>query len=74
MAETDKKDVKEEKKNEVTLEDIKKEIENLKKENAELKEAVKQKDLELVSISLGGTKQVKQETKPDEDIEFDFSF
>ena len=69
-------------KKEVTLEDLQKQLEEvtsqistLTEENTQLKEKVKQKDLEITKLSLGavtkGTKEVKEEP---EEVEFDFDF
>lgn len=74
---------KEEKKQEqVSIEDLQKqissineEVKSLKEENTKLKEDNAQKDLEITKLTLGGTtKVVTKEVKEDEEIEFDFDF
>lgn len=71
-----------EKKEEVTMEDLQKQIQDLTKsvqtlqqENKDLKESNTQKDLEIAKLSLGGIerKSVTKEVE-DEDVTFDFDF
>ena len=72
----------EDKKKEVTLEDLQSQINDLKKqatslteENKSLKEQVTQKDLEITKLTLGGvTKKVTNVVREDEEIEFDFDY
>lgn len=69
-------------KNEVTIEDLQKQIgeintmvKTLQDENKSLKEQVAQKDLELTKLSIGSdTKKVTKEEKEDEETSFDFDF
>ena len=72
----------EEKKKEVTLEDLQKQVAEVTKqvtalteENKSLKEQVTQKDLEITKLTLGGVKkqQVINEVEK-EDVTFDFDF
>lgn len=72
----------EEKKKEVTLEDLQKQVAEVTKqvtalteENKSLKEQVTQKDLEITKLTLGGVKKedVTKEVE-DEDVTFDFDF
>lgn len=74
---------KEKEKQEVTLEDLQKQIGEINKqvtsltdENKNLKEQLAQKELEITKLSLGGVqKQVtKVEEKENEDVNFDFDF
>lgn len=73
---------KEKEKQEVTLEDLQKQIADITKqvsslteENKSLKEQVTQKDLEITKLTLGGvTKQVTKEITEDEEVTFDFDF
>ena len=72
----------EDKKKEVTLEDLQKQVAEVTKqvtalteENKSLKEQVTQKDLEITKLTLGGvTKQVTNVVREDEEIEFDFDY
>ena len=69
-------------KEELTLEDLQKQIKDvnsqittLTEENTNLKEQLKQKDLEIAKLSLGGiSKIVTKEVKEDEEVTFDFDF
>lgn len=71
-----------EKKEELTLEDLQKQIgevnaqiTTLQEENAKLKEDITQKDLQIAKLSLGGVdKKVTKEEKEDEPVSFDFDF
>ena len=72
-----------EKKEEITLEDLQKQIgevttkvKSLEDENTQLKETIKQKDLEIAKYTLGAVQQKSgtKEVKEDEDVEFDFDF
>ena len=69
-------------KKEITLEELQKQVEEVTKTNksqeteiAQLKETIKQKDLEIAKISLGAV-QPKKVTKEveDESVTFDFDF
>ena len=71
----------EEKKTEVTLEDLQKQIKDvteqvttLKEENSKLKEENSQKDLEIAKLTLGGVQKVTKEEKENEEVSFDFDF
>lgn len=71
----------EEKKKELTLEDLQKQIGEVNKqvtslteENKSLKEQLSQKDLEITKLTLGGVTKVTKEVKEDEDVTFDFDF
>lgn len=69
-------------KEELTLEDLQKQIKDvssqissLQEENTSLKEQIKQKDLEITKLSLGAvSKSVTKEVKEDEEVSFDFDF
>ena len=68
-----------EKKKEVTLEDLQnqiaevtKQVSSLTEENKSLKEQVAQKDLQITKLTLGGV--TTQVTKEVEDVSFDFDF
>ena len=58
------------------LDDVKSEIKSVKDENTQLKEQITQKDLEIAKLSLGGVekKVVKENKVEDEEVEFDFDF
>lgn len=71
-----------EKKEEVTLEDLQKQIGEITKqvttlteENKTLKEQITQKDLEIAKLSVGSiqSQKVTKEVE-DEDVDFDFDF
>lgn len=70
----DEKKEKQEETPKVTLEDVLKQVEELKDENKKLKEELDQSKLQLASISLGGKKVETKEEKSDEPVEFDFDF
>ena len=71
-----------EEKQELTLEDLKKQVEDVKtqittlqEENTSLKEKLQQKELEITKLSLGGITKQNQVTKEvEEDVTFDFDF
>lgn len=71
-----------EKKDEVTLEDLQKQVAEITKqvtalteENKSLKDQVTQKDLEITKLTLGGVKkEVVTKEVEDEDVTFDFDF
>ena len=70
-----------EKKEEVTLEDLQKQVAEVTKqittlteENKSLKDQITQKDLEITKLTLGGVKKEVTKEVEVEDVNFDFDF